>query len=71
MIYYALGSALITGDELFTPSVQEKISELTTNLLKKEKAENLNFSNGMMSAQDFTETVTTLNTNNQIEFLTQ
>ena len=68
MIYYALGSALITGDELFTPSVQEKITEFTSNLLKTKTSEEITFSNGIMSPQDFTETITTLNTNNQIEF---
>jgi hypothetical protein len=53
MIYYAFGSALITGEELFTPSVSHKISEFTTSLAEKKAPDAIAFSTGKMDVTNF------------------
>jgi len=67
MIYYALGSALVTSDELFSPSVSRQITGFTADLLENKKTEPVKFSTGVLNKKNFAKSFS-LNTNQPVVF---
>lgn len=53
MLYYALGSSLITADEMFTPRTTEQIVDFAAGLAGNKKVAPVKFSTGTLDKKNF------------------
>lgn len=68
MIYYALGDALITRDELLTPPVYKKVTEFGASQLENIKTDPVDLSTGEMTTENFAKTFLQLDDKKPVEF---
>jgi len=68
MLYYALGSSLITADEMFSPTTTEKIADFTAGLIGNKKVETVKFSTGTLDKKNFVRSFSSTATKPPIAF---
>ena len=68
MIYYALGSALVEGEELLDTSVYEKVTDFTSALAVGKQTKSIDFSTGKLSAKNFARSFNLATDNQPVEF---